>query len=242
MNSLANTLGFLGFDVFGTVVDWRTSVARIAEPFLREYAVNIDPLAFADQWRALYQPSMEPVRSGDRPFVTLDVLNRENLVTVLAHCDADIGGIPSTRLDDLNTAWERLDPWPDSVEGLTRLNRKFAIGPISNGHIAGMLNLARYAGLPWDVIGGAELSQSYKPQPVTYFRTIAAVGLTPERTAMVAAHNQDLAAARDLGMRTVFIRRPTEHGPRQTTDLEPAQAWDVMVNSLIEAADFLGCS
>lgn len=234
-------VGFLGFDVFGTVVDWRTSVARISEHFLKQYELDVDPLVFADDWRALYQPSMEQVRSGKRDFVTLDVLNRENLVTVLAKCGADFERIHSDRLDELNTAWERLEPWPDSVEGLTRLKRKFAIGPLSNGHIAGMLNLSRHARLPWDVIGGAELSQSYKPQAVTYQRTIAAVGLTPGRTAMVAAHNDDLKAALENGMRTVFIRRPTEHGPAQTQDLRATQDWDVIANSLIEAADALGC-
>jgi 2-haloacid dehalogenase len=241
VNAIPRTVGFLGFDVFGTVVDWRTSVARIAEPFLQRYRVAVDPLTFADQWRALYQPSMERVRSGERPFVTLDVLNLENLKTVLANLDADADSIPAEQLISLNTAWECLDPWPDSVEGLTRLKSKFAIGPLSNGHMAGMLNLAKYAGLPWDVIGGAELSQSYKPQPGTYLRTIAAVGLPPDRTAMVAAHNADLAAAREVGMGTVFIRRPTEYGPNQADNLHATDAWDVIAESLTEAADALGC-
>lgn len=241
MNRTFDGVGFLGFDVFGTVVDWRTSVARIAEPFLKRHDLSVDPLKFADDWRALYQPSMEQVRSGKRAFVKLDVLNRENLITVLTECGADFASIPETQLDELNKAWERLEPWPDSVEGLARLKRKFAIGPLSNGHVAGMLNLSRYAGLPWDVIGGAELSQSYKPQAVTYQRTIAAVGLTPGCTAMVAAHNDDLRAARENGMRTVFIRRPTEHGPGQMQDLEAAQDWDVIANSLTEAAHALGC-
>lgn len=241
MNAIPDTVGFLGFDVFGTVVDWRTSVARIAEPFLQRYQVPVDPLAFADRWRALYQPSMERVRSGERPFVTLDVLNLENLKAVLAQLEVDVASIPGEALLALNTAWEHLDPWPDSVQGLTRLKRKFTIGPLSNGHIAGMLNLAKYAGLPWDVIGGAELSQSYKPQPVTYLRTIAAVGLSPDRTAMVAAHNADLAAAREVGMRTLFIRRPTEYGPSQVDNLHATEGWDVIVDSLTEAADALGC-
>jgi 2-haloacid dehalogenase len=241
VSAISNSVKFLGFDVFGTVVDWRTSVARIAEPFLQRYQVPVDPLAFADRWRALYQPSMERVRSGERPFVTLDVLNLENLKTVLADLNADVAGIPHEQLTTLNTAWEHLAPWPDSVQGLTRLKRRFAIGPLSNGHIAGMLNLAKHAGLPWDVIGGAELSQSYKPQPVTYLRTIAAVGLSPAQTAMVAAHNADLAAARELGMRTVFIRRPTEYGPNQVDNLHATEGWDVIVDSLTEAAEALGC-
>lgn len=241
MNAISGTVRFLGFDVFGTVVDWRTSVARLAEPFLQHYQVPVDPLVFADRWRALYQPSMEQVRSGKRPFVTLDVLNLENLKTVLADLEADVASIPHERLATLNTAWERLAPWPDSVQGLTRLKRKFAIGPLSNGHIAGMLNLSKYAGLPWDVIGGAELSQSYKPQPTTYLRTIAAVGLAPDRTAMVAAHNADLDAARAVGMRTVFIRRPTEYGPNQVDNLQATGGWDVIAESLTDAAEALGC-
>lgn len=234
-------VGFLGFDVFGTVVDWRGGVARAAEPFLKEHGIDVDPLDFADEWRLLYQPAMERVRTGERSWVKLDVLNRENLETVLARHDADFGSITDAQLAELNRAWEKLDPWPDSVEGLTRLKSKFAIGPLSNGHIAGMLNLAKFGGLPWDVITGAEVARSYKPMPQTYLRSADAVGLPPEHVAMVAAHNEDLAAARAAGLRTVFVRRPHEHGPDQTTDLAPAQDWDVVADSLIEAADALGC-
>ncbi|MDF9863188.1 2-haloalkanoic acid dehalogenase type II [Methylorubrum pseudosasae] len=142
---------------------------------------------------------------------------------------------------ELNGAWERLDPWPDSVEGLTRLKRRFAIGPLSNGHLSGMMRLARFGSLPWDVIVGAEIARSYKPTPQTYLLSAEAVGLPPERVGMVAAHNDDLKAARACGLRTVFVRRPHEHGPNQSTDLAPAERWDVEVESLIEAADALGC-
>lgn len=235
-------VAFLGFDVFGTVVDWRSSVTRLAEPFLRRHGVRVDPPIFADEWRALYQPAMERVRSGERAWVKLDVLNRENLETVLSRHGADVRQIPEAELVDLNLAWERLDPWPDSVEGLARLKRRFAIGPISNGHMAGMMNLARFGGLPWDVIVGAEVARSYKPQPEAYLRSAAAVGLPPERIAMVAAHNADLAAARALGFRTIFVRRPREHGPGQITDLEPRSNWDGIADSLLEVADALGCA
>ena len=241
MNKDFRHVGFLGFDVFGTVVDWRNGVARAAEPFLKEHGIDVDPLDFADEWRSLYQPGMERVRTGERSWVKLDVLNRENLETVLARHDADFGGITDARLAELNKAWERLDPWPDSVEGLTRLKGRFAIGPLSNGHIAGMLNLARFGGLPWDVITGAEVARSYKPMPQTYLKSAEAVGLPPEHVAMVAAHNEDLAAARAAGLRTVFVRRPHEHGPGQTTDLEAEQDWDVVAESLTAAADALGC-
>jgi len=240
-NDFSN-VGFLGFDVFGTVVDWRSGVARASEAFLGKYAIDLDPLAFADQWRALYQPSLQKVRSGQRPWVKLEVLNRENLETVLARHGADFGAIADTELAELNKAWERLDPWPDAVEGLSRLKRRFALGPLSNGSISGMLHLGRFGGLPWDVITGAELAKSYKPMPQTYLRSAESVGLRPDQVGMVAAHNDDLKAARAAGLRTVFIRRPHEHGPGQTTDLQAEQEWDVTADSLTEAADALGCS
>lgn len=234
-------VAFLGFDVFGTVVDWRSGIARAAEPFLSAHRLQIDPLDFADEWRSLYQPAMQDVRSGARPWVKLDVLNRENLETVLARHDADFGDITDGELSELNRAWEQLDPWPDSVQGLTRLKRRFALGPLSNGHIAGMLNLARYAGLPWDVIVGAEVTKTYKPVPQTYLGSAQAVGLRPSQVGMVAAHNDDLLAARAAGLRTVFIARPHEHGPGQSSDLRATHGWDVVAESLTDAADALGC-
>jgi len=239
--SKLDDVGFLGFDVFGTVVDWRSGVARAAESFLRRHQIDIDPLEFADQWRSLYQPSMDRVRSGQRPFVTLDVLNKENLETVLLKHSVDYGRIAEAELAQLNKAWEQLDPWPDSVAGLGRLKRKYSIGPLSNGHIAGMLNLSKFAQLPWDVIVGAEVAQSYKPQPQTYLKSAQTVGLPPERVGMVAAHNSDLAAARVSGLKTIFVRRPTEHGPDQASDLTAEQDWDVVAESMTEAADALGC-
>jgi 2-haloacid dehalogenase len=235
------SVGFLGFDVFGTVVDWRSGVARAAAPFLRRHGIDVDPAVFADEWRSLYQPAMQRVRSGERPWVTLDQLNRENLETVLARHGADFGDLPDQDLAELNRAWERLDPWPDAVAGLTRLKRRYPIGPLSNGHLAGMLNLARFGGLPWDVIVGAEIAHTYKPMPQTYLRSAEAVGLRPEQVAMVAAHNADLNAARAAGLRTVFVVRPVEHGPGQRSDLTAESDWDVVAASLTEVADVLGC-
>ena len=237
-----NGIGFLGFDVFGTIVDWRSSVARAAGPFLERYGIDVDALAFADEWRSLYQPSIQRIRSGDRPWVRLDVLNRENLETVLAHHGADRGTIPDGDLVRLNTSWERLDPWPDSVEGLTLLRTRFGIGALSNGHLAGMMKLARFGHLPWDIIVGAEIARSYKPTPQTYLKSVDAAGFRPDQAAMVAAHNSDLRAARAAGLRTVFIRRPNEHGREQTTDLEPEADWDVVAENLIDAARNLGCA
>jgi 2-haloacid dehalogenase len=234
-------IGLLGFDVFGTVVDWRTGVARACEPFLRTHGIAADPLAFADAWRAQYQPAMEAVRSRQRPWVKLDILNLENLRHVLTQYGVDANAIPFAQLQELNRCWERLDPWPDSVAGLLRLKGRFALAPISNGHIAGMLRLARYGGLPWDLILGAEIAHAYKPQPHVYLASCEAAGLAPTEVAMVAAHNNDLVAARALGLRTIFLRRPLEHGPQQATDLTAEHHWDVVAASMLEVADALGC-
>jgi 2-haloacid dehalogenase len=167
MSTSLHHIGFLAFDVFGTVVDWRSGVARAAQPFLERYDIDIDPFDFADEWRSLYQPAMQAVRSGERPWVRLDLLQRENLETVLARHGANFGAIAGADLADLNRAWERLDPWPDAVEGLTRLKHRFPIGSLSNSHIAGMLHLSRFGGLPWDAILGAEIAKSYKLRPTT---------------------------------------------------------------------------
>jgi 2-haloacid dehalogenase len=225
----------LVFDVFGTVVDWRTGVAREVAPFLQKYGLGrVDPLAFADAWRRRYSPAMEEVRSGRRPFTRLDVLHRENLTATLADFGLDPAGVAEPELDNVNRAWHRLDPWPDSVAGLSRLKTRFVIAPLSNGNIALMLNMAKRAGLPWDAILGAEVAQAYKPTPQAYLRTADVLAMRPEEVCLVAAHNSDLAAARACGLKTAFIPRSTEHGPGQTTDLYPEQNWDVT------APDFLG--
>jgi 2-haloacid dehalogenase len=242
MHDRFSQIGFLGFDVFGTVVDWRSGVARAAAPFLERHGIGLDPFACANAWRALYQPSMEKVRSGERPWVRLDVLQRENLEQLLAAQGVAASGLPEHELADLTRAWERLDPWPDAVEGLTRLKRRFAVAPLSNGHIAGMLQLARFGGLPWDAILGAEIARGYKPKPAVYLQSLEAAGFAPGQAAMVAAHNSDLRAARALGMRTVFVRRPHEYGPEQSSDLQAEEEWDVVAKSLTEVADILGCA
>jgi 2-haloacid dehalogenase len=228
------------FDVFGTVVDWRTGIAREATDFLVRHAPAADPYAFADAWRQLYSPSMEEVRSGRRPFTRLDVLHRESLEAVLPLFGLHPASVPAAELDMLNLAWHRLDPWPDSVPGLERLKRRFIIAPLSNGNIRLMLDVAKRAGLPWDVILGAEVAQAYKPMPEAYLRTADMLMLKPEQICLVAAHNGDLAAARQCGFRTAFIARPTEHGPTQTTDLAPTAAWDVVAANMEDLADRLG--
>ena len=232
----------LVFDVFGTVVDWREGIARDAAPFLaRHGAAGADPRAFADAWRARYQPAMEECRAGRRPFTRLDVLHRENLELVLRDHGLDPARIGEAELDALNRAWHRLDPWPEAVAGLTRLRRRYVIAPLSNGNVALLLNMAKRAAIPWDAILGAEVAQAYKPQPEAYLRTADILGLAPREVCLVAAHNGDLAAARRCGLATAFVTRPLEHGPGQTTDLEPSEPWDVVARDFQDLAAKLGC-
>ncbi len=214
------------FDVFGTCVDWRGSVARAVAQALPA----ADAEAVADAWRAEYQPAMERVRSGGRGYVPLDELHLENLERVAARMGLDV---PDPKA--LTRAWERLDPWPDAPGGLRRLKARAIVAPCSNGSIGMMVRLARYADLPWDCILGAEIAQDYKPKAGVYLASCAALRLEPARVMMVAAHNDDLSAARAAGLRTAFVPRPGEHGPAQTTDLEPgpdAELWAKDFNAL----------
>lgn len=236
-----NGVRALVFDVFGTVVDWRSGVAREAAPFLTRYGTaENDHARFADAWRRRDSPAMEEVRSGRRPFTRLDVLHRENLEAVLPEFGIDPSRVPSAELDELNLAWHRLDPWPDAVAGLTRLKTRYIIAPLSNGNIILMLDIAKRSGLPWDAILGAEVVQAYKPMPEAYLRTADILAMRPDEVCLVAAHNGDLAAARNCGLRTGFVPRPTEHGPGQVTDLRPDQDWDVVAKDLGELAGILG--
>lgn len=229
------------FDVFGTVADWRSGIAREAASFLARHGkAREDAAAFADAWRGRYQPAMEEVRSGRRPFVRLDTLHRENLEAAIAQFGIDPVRVPAAELDDLNLAWHRLDPWPDVVAGLARLKMRYIIAPLSNGNIALMIDMARRAGLPWDAILGAEVAQAYKPMPEAYLRTAEILGMRPAELCMVAAHNGDLAAARACGLRTAFVPRPREHGPGQTTDLQPEQDWDMVAADFADLARRLG--
>jgi len=229
----------LTFDVFGTVVDWRSSIIREGEAFGKARGLGVDWAAFADRWRAMYQPAMEEVRSGRRPWTKLDDLHRESLDKLVA--ELGIKGASDADLDELNRAWHRLDPWPDSVPGLTRLKRKYVLATLSNGNVALMVNMAKRAGLPWDAILGAEVTGHYKPQPACYLGTAALLGLEPGECALVAAHNGDLAAASALGFKTAFVTRPTEHGPGQTKDLTAARDWNVVARDFFDLADQLGC-
>lgn len=229
----------LTFDVFGTVVDWRGSIAREGEALGLEKGLEVDWTAFADAWRALYQPQMSKVREGEMPWTTLDDLHRMSLDRLLE--DFAIPGLSDAEIDHLNRAWHRLDPWPDSVEGLTRLRRKYPLATLSNGNVALLMNMARHAGLPWDAILGAEVARHYKPQPEAYLITAELLGVAPEACMLVAAHNSDLVAAGNLGFRTAFVHRPTEYGPAQTTDLAPEHDFDLVARDLIDLAGQLGC-
>ena len=232
----------LAFDVFGTIVDWRTSIAREAKAALATIErADIDAFHFADEWRARYIPAMMNVIKGKRGFVKLDVLHREMLDEVLAKFDISYDQLDEAGRVDLTYAWHRLDPWPDSVAGLTRLKARFPIVTLSNGNIALMVNMARRAGLPWDAILGAEIAQNYKPDPKTYQATAAALDLAPDQLCLVAAHHGDLSAGRAAGLQSAFVSRPMEYGGRTAPDAHMGQDWEYSASDLLDLADQLGC-
>ena len=235
---LADTVKALTFDVFGTVVDWRSSVARECARVGEAKGVSADWEAFADDWRAGYGPSMGRVRSGELPWTTIDKLHRMVLDELLEKFA--IPDLSEDEKDDLNRAWHRLDPWPDSVEGLERLRCKFVIATLSNGNVALLTNMAKRAGLPWDCILSAELARHYKPDPESYETAAALLGLPVDQVMMVAAHKGDLHAARAVGLRTAFVPRPDEFGPNREVDTEPDPAFDVVASDFLELADKLG--
>jgi 2-haloacid dehalogenase len=229
----------LTFDVFGTVVDWRSSIIREGEMLGRAKGLSVDWAKFADSWRGLYQPMLSRVRKGELPWTKLDDLHRMSLDRLLV--DFGIKGWSEAEIDHLNRAWHRLDPWPDAVSGLTRLRRRFILATCSNGNVALIVNMAKRSGLPWDAILGAEPARHYKPQPEAYKITAEMLGLKTEHCMMVAAHNGDLKAAAGCGLRTAFVPRPSEHGPGQSTDLAPTEAWDVVAKDFEDLAAKLGC-
>jgi 2-haloacid dehalogenase len=227
----------LFFDVFGTLVDWRTSVAREAEVILRPLGHRLDWAAFADAWRDEYQPGMEQVRSGKLPFSKLDVLHRCNLERLLPRFE--LKNLPEAALHDLTLAWHRLDAWPDVPAALARLKRKFMIAPVSNGNISLMVDLARGNHFPWDAILGAEIAGDFKPKPGVYLAACAAFDLAPAQCMMVAAHSNDLAAAAKVGLRTAHTARPDEYGPG-TGERAPTGPVDFAAKNLADLADKLG--
>jgi 2-haloacid dehalogenase len=226
------------FDVFGTVVDWRSGVIRDVTAVAGRAGVSLDAARFADQWRAGYRPAMDLVRSGQLPWTKLDGLHRRVLDGLAG--EFGLAGLPAAELDWLNTCWHRLDPWPDAVPGLARLRQRYVLAAFSNGNVALLVNMAKRAGLPWDAILSAELFRRYKPDPQTYLGAVELLSLDPARVMLVAAHNDDLSAAADLGLATSFLPRPAEHGPGQQANLAPTREYTVVATDLADLATQLG--
>lgn len=236
-----NTIRALVFDVFGTVVDWHGSIAAEVDAFAKAKGLTVDGGRFALGWRAGYRPSMQRVRSGELPWMTLDRLHRIMLDEVLAK--GGITGLTEAELDTMTRAWHRLHPWPDSVPGLTRLKARFIIAPLSNGNVSLITNMAKFAGLPWDCVLGAELARAYKPDPEVYLSAARFLDLQPSQVMMVAAHSEDLRAASALGLRTAFVHRPLEYGagdPLRLAEHEADGPVDVSVQDFLELAGRLG--
>ena len=228
----------LTFDVFGTVVDWRSGVARDAAAIIGTHGVERDWGTFADRWRALYQPSLERVRTGERPWTRLDDLHRDSLRQVLD--EFGIHNLPPHELEHLNRAWHRLDPWPEVVEALGRLKMRFILATLSNGNVSLTVNMAKRARLPWDAVLGAEVAQAYKPLPAAYLTTARLLDCRPDECLMVATHHHDLVAARHCGFRTAYVHRPEEFGPAPKNDLPAEHGHDLVVDDFLQLAGTLG--
>jgi len=229
----------LFFDVFGTVVDWRSGVAQALQTYGEAKGLDADWGGLADAWRAQYDPYMEEVRSGRRPWTKLDRLHAENVADAFAALDLPV---PSeTERHELALSWHRLDPWPDAVDGLARMKKSYIVAPVSNGHISLMVNMAKRAGLAWDAILGAEIAHTYKPRAEVYLGSAAALDLASGQCMMVAAHAGDLDAARAFGLRTAFVHRPLERGPDGKADDPPRDGADFIARDFNDLARQLGC-
>jgi len=229
----------LAFDTYGTVVDWRTSVLAELQSLAARKGLTFDRVRFLDEWKAAYRPAMDKVNRGEMPWTTVDAIYRTRLdELLLTH---GITRLTSEEIDALARVWWRLRPWPDAVAGIRRLKVRYIVTPLSNASFIGMVELARFAGLPWDCVITAENARCYKPRPEAYRTAISLLGLKPEEVLMVAAHNYDLEAARHERMATAFVPRPLEYGPGQTTDLKAASDWDIVATDLEDLAARLGC-
>ena len=218
-SSPASQVKVLAFDVFGTVVDWHGSIVREVSSL----GLPVDPVDFASAWRNGYRPAMARVRSGELPWTRIDDLHRMILDQVLL--DFGITSLSEEQKRDLNLVWHRLAAWPDSVPGLTRLKRQFTIVTLSNGNLGLLADMAKNAGLPWDLILSAEVFRHYKPDPETYLGVGQTFDLPPEQTMLVASHKDDLVAAHALGLKTAFIERPAEFGPKKANPDLPRESW-----------------
>jgi 2-haloacid dehalogenase len=228
----------LVFDTFGTLVDWRGSIIAEGVAWGKAHKITINWAGFADRWRAGYAPAMDKVRKGDMPWTKLDALHRALLDELLQ--EFGILGLTEQEKDNWNRVWHRLKPWPDSVAGLTRLKKKFTIAPLSNGNVSLLTDMAKNAGLPWDLILSAELARHYKPDREVYLSAVELLSLRPEEVMMTAAHRSDLDAARSLGLRTGFIHRPNEYGPARQADTAKAGDFDVVASDTLDLATKLG--
>ena len=226
------------FDVFGTCVDWRGSIIAEGPDLDARWGTSTDWAALADAWRGRYQPALEEVRSGRRPWTILDVLHRESLDALAP--SFGLGGLDEAARDHLNRVWHRLRPWPDTVPGLTRLKRRFILGPLSNGNFALLTDMAKHAGLPWDVNLSVELYRAYKPLPASYLGAVGLLGLRPAEAMMVAAHYADLQAAAACGLRTAYVHRPREFGDRPRNDLPADPRVDLVAKDFEDLATQLG--
>lgn len=228
----------LAFDVFGTVVDWRSSIIAELEAFGRAHGVDADWSAMADGWRAGYPTAMNRVRTGELPWTRIDDLHRMILDELLAA--AGVTSVAEADIENLNRAWHRLDPWQDSVAGLARLKERFVITTLSNGNVSLLTNMAKRAGLPWDCVISAELFHHYKPDPEAYLGCADLLGVAPGELMLVAAHPSDLRAARDAGLKTAFVSRPHEYGPNQRPHRVSDGEFDVAATDFLDLADQLG--
>jgi 2-haloacid dehalogenase len=227
----------LAFDVFGTVVDWRSSIIRELEAFGRAHGIQQDWPTFADRWRAGYGPAMDRVRRGELPWTRIDDLHRGILVELLGA--AGVTSVSAEDIDHLNRAWHRLDPWPDAVRGLTRLKERFLITTLSNGNVSLLTNMAKRAGLPWDCVISAELFHHYKPDPQAYLGCAELLDLRPDHLMLVAAHPGDLRAAHGAGLMTAYVARPLEHGPgREPHPIDDGE-FDVTASDFLDLAEKL---
>ncbi len=227
----------LCFDVFGTVVDWRGSIAREVRALGERRGVRVNPTRVADLWRAGYVPAMQRVRSGELAWKTIDELHRLILDEVLARLGLDAFGEADRR--ELTLAWHRLRPWADSARGLRRLRQRFVVATLSNGNISLLADLSRYAGLQWDTLFSAELFGHYKPDPEAYLGAARLLGLAPAEVMLVAAHKSDLRAAAQCGLQTALVLRPLEYGRNRHPDPGPDASFDYNATDFNDLADQL---
>jgi len=228
----------LGFDVFGTVVDWRSSVIAEGEQLGKAKSLAVDWPAFADAWRAVYRPSLDRVQKGELPWTKLDLLHQMSLEKILKQFKID--HLSEAEKDHFNRVWHRLKPWPDAIAGLQRLKTQFVITTLSNGNISLLTNMAKHAGLPWDCILSAENVRHYKPDREIYLLISDLFDIKPEQVMLVAAHENDLQSAKKHGLRTAFVHRPHEHGPKRASEIPPPGKYDFVANDFLHLADLMG--